>query len=66
MQEFGLKTERGAYQWNPTVNAYRDFSNTSYAKKIISIFIFTQFSGKGRQSLINVHYETSQNANFLR
>ena len=30
---------------------------------MISILTFARFSGKGRQSL---HYETSQNANFLR
>ena len=29
---------------------YRNFSNTMYAKKIISILTFAQFSGKGRQS----------------
>ena len=30
---------------------YRNYSNTMYAKKIISILTFAQFSGKGRQSL---------------
>ena len=31
---------------------YRNFSNTTYAKKkIVSILTFAQFSGKGRQSL---------------
>ena len=32
------------------------------AKKIITILTFTRFSGKGRHQL---HYEKSQNANFL-
>ena len=30
---------------------YRDYSNTMYAKKIISILTFARFSGKGHQSL---------------
>ena len=64
-QFFLLRVENASRDLLPvawTVANYRNLSNTTYTKKILSILTFARFSGKGRQYL---HYETSQNANFI-
>ena len=45
---------------------YCNFSNTTYAKKIISILHSRDFLVKVVSRSINLRYETASNANFLR